>query len=110
MAQGGRYRLVRAANRGGDVHHMPARSVSGLGVENGPAIWMETRDHARTASFDNIPGARDHRERQRRLIAQGRMREAIQMDIDDIRRLFPNKYDEAINQMLEYARQAGFIH
>ena len=37
------------------------------------------------------------------------MAEAIQMDIDDIRRLFGNKYDAAIEQMLEYGRQSGII-
>ena len=88
---------------------MPADSVSPLARENGPAIWMETRDHAQTASFGNSRAARAYREQQRQLISQGRMREAIQMDIDDVQRLFGNKYDESINQMLEYARRAGII-
>jgi filamentous hemagglutinin len=30
--------------------------------------------------------------------------DAIQMDIDDIRSKFGNKYDPAIEEMLEYAR------
>jgi filamentous hemagglutinin len=62
---------------------------------------METRDHAQTASFGNSRKARAFRQRQKELIDQGRLREAIQMDIDDIRSLFGNKYDEAIRQMLE---------
>jgi hypothetical protein len=89
---------------------MPPASVNGLPHDEGPAIWMETKDHARTASFDNNPGARAYRERQRQLVAQGRMREAIQMDIDDIRRLFGNKYDAAIEQMLQDAKERGLIH
>jgi hypothetical protein len=106
---GGSYSDVRAGNKGGDVHHMPADSVSGLPREDGPAIWMETPDHAKTASFDNNPGARAYRARQKELISQGQMMEAIQMDIDDIRRQFGNKYNETINQMLEYAKQQGYI-
>jgi filamentous hemagglutinin len=39
--------------------------------------------------------------RQHRLIKQGRFGEAIQMDIDNIRTLFGNKYDEAIQEMID---------
>ncbi len=45
---GGRYKDI-AAN-GGEVHHMPAKSVSPLSYGDGPAIWMETADHYKTAS------------------------------------------------------------
>ena len=36
------------------------------------------------------------------LIDQGKFKEALQMDIDDIHDKFGDKYDEAISQMLEY--------
>lgn len=36
------------------------------------------------------------------MCAQGKFREALQMDIDDIRCKFGSKYDEGIKQMLEY--------
>jgi hypothetical protein len=112
--RGGSYAAVRAGNTGGDVHHTPATaaltSSSSLSREEGPAIFMSTPDHARTASFAGNPGYRAHIDRQRELISQGRWRDAIQMDIDDIRRLFPDgRYDEGIRQMLEYARRRGLI-
>lgn len=107
--KGGSYRQVRAANKGGQVHHMPAKEASPISKENGPAIWMESNDHMKTASYGNSRPARAYRRRQQQLIEQGRMEEAIQMDIDDVRDLFGNKYDEAINQMLEYARRQGII-
>ncbi len=36
--KGGSYEAVRAANVGGDVHHMPGDSVSPISRERGPAI------------------------------------------------------------------------
>ena len=46
-------------------------------------------------------GRDQFRQRQADLIAQGKCREAIQMDIDDIRSKFGSKYDESIREMLE---------
>lgn len=36
-------------------------------------------------------------------LLQGKLMEAIQMDVDDIRGKFGNKYDDAIKQILDYA-------
>ena len=36
------------------------------------------------------------------------MTEALQMGIDDIHAKFGNKYDNAIEQMIEYARTMGW--
>lgn len=107
--KGGSYSQVRAANVGGDVHHMPARSISPLSTEDGPSIWMETKDHVQTKSYGNSAAARAFRAQEQELISQGRMKDAIQMDIDDIRGLFGNKYNEGIAQMLAYAKRAGII-
>ena len=82
-------------------HHMPAKSVSGLHPNKGPAIQMEPADHALTASHGSQPGSDFYRLRQQRLIKQGRFGDAIQLDIDNIRSLFGDKYDEAIREMLE---------
>lgn len=46
-----------------------------------------------------------YRARQQALIAEGRFAEAMQMDINDARLLFGDKYDIAIQEMLEYASQ-----
>jgi hypothetical protein len=107
--KGGSYEEVRAANAGGDVNHIPADSVSPLPRKRGPAIHMPTPEHAQTKSFGNSRAARAHRQQQRQLILQGRWMDAIQMDIDDIRNLFGQKYDEAFDQMLQYAQRLGII-
>ena len=99
--KGGKYRDVRRDNKGGEVHHTPAKSVSPYGKSNGPSIWMETKDHHRTDSWGYSAKAKAYRARQAELIKQGNIRGAIQMDIDDIRAKFGNKYDEQIKQMLQ---------
>lgn len=106
---GGSYRDVRAANVGGDIHHMPADSVSPLSRELGPAIHMPTPEHAQTASFGNSRAARAYRAQQQQLIQQGRFMDAVQMDINDVRNLFGNRYDEHIRQMFEWIRQSRTV-
>ena len=100
--QGGAYEAVRAANQGGEVHHMPAAAVSYLSRAEGSAIWMEAADHHKTASWGRSREAIAYRKSQQALIQQGQFRTAQQMDIDDIRLKFGNKYDQAITQMLQY--------
>ncbi len=85
-----------------EIHHMPADSASHLERNDGPAIRMEKADHRETASCGNSREARDYRSIQKDLIEQGKFKEAMQMDIDDIREKFGNKYDVGIKQMLEY--------
>jgi hypothetical protein len=87
------------------VHHMPADSISPLRSQDGPAVIVSEGDHKNTASFDNKPGARAYREKQAQLIREGKLREAMQMDIDDIREKFGGKYDNGINAALLYLEQ-----
>ena len=63
---------------------------------------MEPGDHRQTASYGGSPEAKAYRERQKELIDQGNVREAVQMDIDDLRSKFGNKYDSAIKEMESY--------
>lgn len=101
---GGAYKDLFRAGQGDryEIHHMPADSSSHLETNDGPAIKMDKGDHRQTASCGNSKEARAYREEQRSLIEQGKFREALQMDIDDIRDKFGNKYDGAINEMTEY--------
>lgn len=101
---GGSYREVFKAGEGAtnEVHHMPADSISKLETNDGPAIKMEKEDHKETASYGRSKEAEMYRDKQKALIEQGKFREAVQMDIDDIREKFGDKYDEGIAQMLEY--------
>lgn len=105
--KGGRYLDVKQEGEGDkyEVHHIPADAASNLERGDGPAIKMEKEDHRRTASCGNSREAREYRARQAELIRQGKFREAVQMDIDDIRDKFGDKYDDAISEMMEYVDQ-----
>lgn len=85
-----------------EVHHMPADNVNGLERKDGPAIRMDKEDHRETASCGNSREAREYREYQKELIEQGKFREALEMDIDDISDKFGDKYGDAISEMLQY--------
>lgn len=91
-----------------EVHHMPANNVNGLNVNDGPAIVMDKADHRQTASCGNSLEAREYRAKQEALIKEGKFEEAMQMDIDDIQK-FGDKYDDAIAQMKEKAKEKGLI-
>ncbi len=103
--KGGSYRDVRKTCDGEteEVHHIPADSVSPLERNDGPSIRMEKADHRQTASCGNSKEAQEYRQQQKELIDEGRFREAMQMDIDDIHDKFGDKYDDAIAEMLDYA-------
>jgi hypothetical protein len=92
-----------------EIHHMPANSVNGLETADGPAIVMEKGDHQETASWGNSREAREYRARQAELVKQGKFEEAMQMDIDDIHDKFGSKYDDAIAQMTDVAKEKGLI-
>jgi len=106
---GGSYRDCKKFSSGRtgaeEVHHIPSDFSSGLSKNDGPAITMSKEDHRETASFDNKRGAKAHREKQTLLIRQGKFKEALQMDIDDIHIKFKNKYDDGINEVLLYVEQ-----
>lgn len=102
-ALGGAYKNV--PSKGGEVHHMPANSVSPLSRGTGPGIRMDKLDHRKTASWGSSREARIYREKQKTLINQGKFAEAQYMDIIDIRNKFGSKYDRGIQQMLEYTKK-----
>lgn len=104
--EGGRYRdLKTGKDTGKEGHHTPADSSSIVAKYDGPAIVMDKADHEKTASWGNSKEARAYRQKQKDLINEGRIMDAIQMDIDDIKSKFGGKYDEAIKQMLAYAEE-----
>mgnify|MGYP000919872364 CR=1 FL=1 len=105
--KGGRYANVFKDGEGDttEVHHIPADSASPLERNDGPAIKMDKEDHRKTASCGNSREAREYRAKQKELIEVGKLREAVQMDIDDIHEKFGDKYDDAIAEMTEYIDQ-----
>ncbi|HCG8219558.1 TPA: VCBS repeat-containing protein [Vibrio parahaemolyticus] len=87
---------------GNESHHMPANSVSPLSKYKGPSISMKKEDHKKTASWGNSREARAYRAQQKDKIDKGDFKGAQQMDIDDVKSKFGNKYDSAIKQMQNY--------
>lgn len=91
-----------------EVHHMPAAeamcNTTKLEYGDCPAIAMDYADHRQTASCGSSLEAREYRAKQANLIKEGKFDEALQMDIDDIKEKFGNKYDEAIAEMKEYIK------
>lgn len=100
---GGAYKDVPA--NGGQVHHMPADSASPYSRREGPSIRMEIEDHMKTNSWGSSKKAVAYRANQKELIEQGKFKEALQMDVNEIKGKFGNKYDEHLNQMDEYANE-----
>ncbi|MFC5921660.1 VENN motif pre-toxin domain-containing protein [Neisseria weixii] len=97
----------KPANDGLDSHHCPAQACykgAPISSENGPAIQMEPGDHRLTQSYGRSPEAEAYRAKQKSLLNQGKLQEAIDMDVKDIRSKFGSKYDEAINEMLKYSK------
>ncbi len=116
---GGNYKKLTGAGDGTiEKHEIPACSSykAGEGLDPQlsreqlelPAIKMSKEDHALTASFRNSTNAIKYRGEQAALIAKGNMQAAIQMDIDNIRSLFGNKYDKGIAEAIVYAIQKGW--
>ena len=109
--KGGSYSVVMQNSNGKytQVHETPSFESTGAQVrKEGPSIKMTVDDHKMTASWGNSKEAQQYRAAQKALIEQGKYHEAIQMDIDDLYSKFGHKYDDAIDQMLEYAKQIGW--
>lgn len=88
-----------------EVHHMPADSSSPLDRRDGPAIRMDKADHRQTASCGRSKAAQQYRQKQSDLIKNGRFKDAINMDIEDIHSKFGNKYDKGISELLDYVNK-----
>lgn len=100
-----------------DSHHMPAKSAY-LGspmypdensiAPDGPAVKMPVKHHKQTLSYGSKEDARQYHENQRQLVQSGKFEEAMQNDIEDLRRIAtengdPTKYECQIKQVIEYA-------
>ena len=101
---GGRYADLKKTSDSSteQVHHMPADSSSPLSKSDGVAIKMDISDHKQTASFDRKPSSDAYRKTQAKLIKDGEFQRAFDMDVMDIQKKFPGKYDKNISQAQEY--------
>ncbi|MET9436671.1 polymorphic toxin-type HINT domain-containing protein [Streptomyces sp. NPDC006551] len=104
--EGGVYKELKGADgrnvAGTEINHVPPASVAEVhfGYTTGPALQMDYLDHRAVYSTGSSRAAKAWRLWQSELIASGRIDEAIQMDINDIRNRFGTKYDGAIAQMV----------
>ena len=112
IQRGGAHALVRKHLRGipdYESHHVLAQAISPISKPKGPAIAMLKEDHLNTPSWGSGDEATAYRQRQAGLLQLEDYEGAIQMELDAIRSRFGAKYDRAIEQMLEYARQEGWV-
>lgn len=99
-----------------DVHHMPAKSVSGMkyAKSRGPAIQMDQLDHLETSSHSQRAGSRAWTTETARIIATQGQRAAMAREIWDVKRAAHavsgngRKYNDAIREMLKYAKDEYF--
>ncbi|MGI5171133.1 polymorphic toxin-type HINT domain-containing protein [Spirillospora sp. CA-253888] len=107
--RGAQHKDLLAKKNVTERNHMPASQaitkVFGIPEGQGLAIQMDKLDHHATESWGSGYAGKLHRHHQMFLLRNGRLDEAIQMDIDNIRNLFGSKYDAAINEMLGYRPQ-----
>lgn len=104
LQEGGAYKDLPNIE-GMQKHHIPANSTTELPYGDGPCISMDKEDHEKTASYGASNDAKKYRAEQKELIDQGKFGDALQMDIDDIRGKFGDKYDQAIAEAQEYYKK-----
>ncbi|MCW1429589.1 hypothetical protein [Novosphingobium sp. JCM 18896] len=108
VQRGGAHRHVRGV-AGYESHHIPGDAVTSLSRGDGPTIAMTKEDHRKILTSLKTKEADQFRAAQRDLIAKGDFRAAMQMDIDLVRKEFGSRYDDGIEQMLQYSRERGLI-
>lgn len=76
---------------------------------------MDRVDHLLTSSHGSRPGSAAYRSHIEDLLNQGKVREAMAIEIRDVRRAAlegsgdMRKYNSAMREMLEYAREIGYV-
>ena len=111
LIDGGSHYGVRSSNVGGEVNHVPAwssfKNLSGApnapaGHGSASAMLMETADHKQTRSWGSSTNAKKFRNAQNYHINKGNWHLAIEMDVRDISKKFPGKYDQGLREMLDH--------
>ena len=117
---GGAHRNTKNPPKDGyESHHMPPKSAykgskmyppGAKTSMNGPAIKMTKADHGRTQSHGSGEKATEYQEMQKKLVQEGRFKESLQNDIDDLRRIAaengkPDQFECQIKQVIEYSNK-----
>ncbi len=112
---GGRHGdMILPKGDGLDSHHMPAKSTYDMDYNDMPAIQMDPSDHRKTSSHAHMMGNREYRDVLENMINNGQMRDAMAIELRDIRRVAsevgdPRKYNQAMREMLDYAYGIGLL-
>ncbi len=78
--------MTKPGGDGLESHHMPAAAASQLPRTQGPAIQMDSLDHARTASNGRMAGSAQYRAEIADMLNNGNIRGAMAKEIRDVRR------------------------
>ena len=115
---GGAHKNTTKPPRDGyESHHMPPKSAykgskmyppGAKTSKDGPAIKITKADHEETQSYRRTQKSMEYQDMQKKLVQEGRFKEALQNDIDDLRRIAaksgnPYRYECQIQQVIEYA-------
>jgi hypothetical protein len=92
------YQLGKTRVDGTEINHIPPHSTKPAGSSHsqGGSIRMDYADHRALLSTQNTLEGIRHRMMQRDLIANGYDDLANELEYDDMRRVAPGKYDDAI--------------
>ena len=102
--KGGIYSDVRIKNKGGEVHHLIADSVSEISRNDAPSILMTKSDHMQTESWGNSNVSKTFRATQKNLVKQGKNRDALTIGIKDVRSKFDSKYNKELLDAIDSAK------
>jgi hypothetical protein len=103
---GGAYKDVRAANTGGQVHHLIAAKVDipGLSKSEYPSVFLESfAEHVETGNWGNRPTSSAFRDTQQSLVNINQNRSSLYMGIKDVHSKLGSKYNEGLLQSIDYA-------
>ena len=109
-SKGGTYGTVRAANSGGEVHHIPMKSAlreaghpmgAGSQAPGGPAIHMDKADHRALPSSRGQGGALSADQAASITPGPGGLDEAFLKGVDEVQAVHGSKYDDAILQAMD---------
>jgi hypothetical protein len=90
---------------GTQINHIPPtqamNQIPNWKARFGAAIQMDYIDHRAVHSTGRAGNSVLHRADQIALVRNGQVRDAIALDIQDIRRRFGDKYDDALKEMID---------
>lgn len=88
-------------------HHMPADAATKTRRVDGPAIQMREEHHVKTLSWGPKKIAKQYRQVLQNLLSRNRPRDAMALEIRNVRSIAGSTYNNAIREMLDYAKSIG---